>query len=134
MFSEFVTHMPPLHTLFFAGSLLALATFFALKEREVYSGSRTLPTRVLAQFSPVAERMWHAVLAIVLTHTHRIAVIITSAVARVFVRIGVTIRYLIVVLAEKMIKGVKGERFLSMRGAPSVYLKRLKDEVDGGEK
>lgn len=124
----------PLHTVLFAGSLLALAGFFALKEREVYSGAPTLPTRILMQLSPVAERMWQAALAIALAHAHRIAVIVASAVARVAMRVGVTARYLIVVVAEKMIKGVKGERFLSMRGAPSVYLKRLKDEGAGEEK
>lgn len=121
----------PLTTLLFATSLLVLAVFFAIKEREVYSGSSTFITRIFAYLSPSAERVWNAVYSFVISRVTASIHAGGEHLRHIIGRLGVTLRYLVVVLADKMIKSVKGERLLSMRGGASVYLKNLGDGGTG---
>lgn len=118
-------HIP---TLLFATSLLLLAIFFAIKEYEAYRSRHTLATRVFVYASPLAERVWQRIRGVVAHVIKTLIVIVGERLRLVIMRLGVTARYLVVVMAEKMVKAVRGERFLSMRGAPSVFLKRLSEE------
>ncbi len=127
----------PLSIIFFAGSLLLIAIFFALKEREVSTGRTTFVTRLLVAASPSTERAFmHAT-------SHAMRLIdgsfewVGDTLRRAYGIAAATLRYLIVLLAARMVKAVKGEKLLSENnGAPSMYLKHLqehKDNIAGGE-
>lgn len=124
----------PLHTIVFASSLLLIALFFALKEREVYAGEATRFTRFLVKHSPAAESLWLRFGAWISRTYHAFFAHIVAFITRIGARIAVTFRYIVVLLADKMIKAVRGEKFLEMTGAPSMYLKHLKEARDTEKK
>jgi hypothetical protein len=114
----------------FAVSLFLLSLFFAIKEREVYSGTDTMLTRVLRRFSPgaqaVAERigswLWRKLRAVL----HRLDHVYEKA-----IHYGAWgIRAFIVMIAQRMIHAVRGEQLLTHQGASSMYLKHLKEHKD----
>lgn len=120
----------PLPTIVFASSLFLIALFFALKEREVYAGEATWFTRFLVKHSPAVESIWHRC-GVWLNRTyHTFFARVVAFLTGIGVRIAVTFRYIVVLLADKMIKAVRGEKFLEMNGAPSMYLKHLKEYRD----
>ena len=101
-----------------------------MKEREVYAGRATAFTRFLVRHSPAAESVWKRCGAWLDSTYHTLFARIVGFVKGIVARITVTLRYLIVRLADKMIKAVRGEKFLEMNGAPSMYLKHLKESRD----
>ncbi len=120
----------PLHTVIFASSLLLLALFCALKEREIYAGRQTWFTRLLVRYSPAAEEAWYRCGAWIGRTYRAFAMRFVAFAKDIFARAVVTFRYIVVMLADKMIKAVRGEKFLEMNGAPSMYLKHLKEHRD----
>lgn len=107
-----------LSIILFASSLFLIALFFAVKEREVYGGTETFLTRFFRRHSPTAE-------AFVLRTTARIMrrVLLWTATFRASYRRVLSIvvfrlRALVVAVAERMIRAVKGEKILSMRNIP----------------
>ncbi len=120
----------PLHTIVFASSLFLIALFFALKEREVYAGQSTRFTQFLVKHSPAAESAWHRCMVWINRTYHAFFARIVALLTNVGARITVTFRYVVVLVAGKMIKAVRGEKFLEMTGAPSTYLKHLKEHRD----
>ncbi|MEN9405319.1 MAG: hypothetical protein RLY47_278 [Candidatus Parcubacteria bacterium] len=120
----------PLHTIAFASSLFLIALFFALKEREVYAGEATRFTRFLVKHSPAVESVWRRCGAWLDRTYHMLFARVVAFITNIGARIAVTFRYIVVLLADKMIKAVRGEKFLEMTGAPSMYLKHLKEHRD----
>lgn len=120
----------PLSTIVFASSLFLIALFFGLKEREVYAGKSTAFTRFLVRHSPAVESVWKRCGSWIDATYHTLFARAVAFVKNIATRVTVTFRYLIVMLADKMIKAVRGEKFLEMNGAPSMYLKHLKEHRD----
>ncbi|HXK39244.1 MAG TPA: hypothetical protein VJ837_00200 [Candidatus Paceibacterota bacterium] len=117
----------------FATSLFLIAVFFALKEREAHSGRETRLTRFLRRHSPTAHAAAVRVGAKSISYLRSALSRITNVYARgarYVLRIG---RAFVVIIAERMIHAVRGEKLLSMRSASSMYLKHLKEHKDGLE-
>lgn len=120
----------PLHTIVFASSLFLIALFFGLKEREAYAGRPTALTRFLVRHSPAAEGLWNACGAWIDRTYHALFARIAGFAKNAVARTTVTFRYVVVMFADKMIKAVRGEKLLEMNGAPSMYLKHLREHRD----
>ncbi|MEK7579483.1 MAG: hypothetical protein AAB460_03075 [Patescibacteria group bacterium] len=122
----------PLPIIFFAASLLLIAIFFALKEREVSTGRMTFVTRFLVNHSPGAERVFIHVTSHTMRLLDGVVGWLGDTLRRIYRIVATTLRYLIVLLAERMIRTVKGEKTLSQNGssAPSMYLKHLQEHKD----
>jgi hypothetical protein len=124
----------PLHTIIFASTLFLIALYFALKEREVYAGEATRFTQFLIKHSPAVESVWRRFGAWLNRTYHTLFARVVAFITSIGARISIMFRYVIVLLADKMIKAVRGEKFLEMNGAPSMYLKHLKEARDTEEK
>jgi hypothetical protein len=114
----------------FAASLLLIAVFFAIKEREVYKGSDTALTRLLRRHSPGAERLAHRLGYYMMTRLRSLASHLSRYYERLLQYLVWGARALVVMVAQRMIHAVKGEKLLSSRGASSMYLKHLKEHKD----
>lgn len=114
----------------FASSLFLIALFFAIKEREVYSGRDIWLTRFLRRHSPAArafaDRMGAGSASHLRSGFARLERWYTQAVHYILW----AARAVVVVVAERMIHAVKGEKLLSMRSVSSMYLKHLKEHKD----
>ncbi|MBP9771651.1 MAG: hypothetical protein KBD16_01870 [Candidatus Pacebacteria bacterium] len=114
----------------FAISLFLLALFFAVKEREVYSGTETVLTRLLRRWSPGAERIAHRAEDYGVSHARSAFMLLYRGYEKVLQYLLLAVRAIIVLLAEKMIQAVRGEKLLSSRSTSSMYLKHLKEHKD----
>jgi hypothetical protein len=114
----------------FASSLFLIALFFAIKEREVYSGSEIWLTRFLRRHSPAVQAFAGRMGAGSLSHVRSVFARLEHWYTQVVHYILWAARALIVMLAERMIHAVKGEKLLSMRNVSSMYLKHLKEHKD----
>ncbi len=116
--------------LLFASSLFLIALFFAIKEREIYSGSEIWLTRFLRRYSPTAEAFARRMGAGSLSHVRSVFARLEHWYIQALHYILWAGRAVIVVLAERMIHAVKGEKLLSMRSVSSMYFKHLKEHKD----
>lgn len=114
----------------FGASLFLLALFFAVKEREVYSGTETALTRALRRWSPGAERLAHRAEDYGISHARSALSYLYRIYEKTLQYMLLAIRAIIVLLAEKMIQAVRGEKLLSSRSTSSMYLKHLKEHKD----
>jgi hypothetical protein len=114
----------------FATSLFLIAVFLALKEREVYNGRETRLTRFLRRHSPAAQARAIRAAAKSVSYTRLALARLTNVYARGLHRVLQIARAFVVVVAERMIHAVRGEKLLSMRSASSMYLKHLKEHKD----
>ncbi len=117
----------PLAIPIFLGSLFLTALFLAVKEREVYGGTQTFLTRFLVRWSPRAQAWWEQMSASLQRAFGSLSTLLMKSIQRGEEYVVWTVRFVIVLLAEKMIKAVKGEKLLVSKGAPSLYLKRIKE-------
>ena len=114
----------------FASSLFLVALFFAIKEREVYSGTEIWLTRFLRRHSPAAQASAQRMGARSAARLHSGFSRLERWYAQGAHYILWAARAFVVLIAERMIHAVKGEKLLSMRGASSMYLKHLKEHKD----
>lgn len=114
----------------FATSLFLIAAFFALKEREIYKNRETRFTRFLRRHSPAAQARAVRAAAKSVSYVHLVLSRLTNVYARGLHYVLRVARACVVIVAQRMIHAVKGEKLLLTRSASSMYLKHLKEHKD----
>ncbi len=111
----------------FAFSLLFLSAFFALKEREAYTGHTFASTRFLVNHSPRAQAWWNHHFNTIREITHKVFRTIYITIKYLFHVAFAHVRLIVVRVAHKMIERVKGEHLFFKVATPSSYLKHLQE-------
>ncbi len=114
----------------FASSLFLVALFFAVKEREIYSGTAIWLTRLLRRYSPAAQTLAVRMGQKSLMQFRSLLVQLGRFYEKMLRAVTRGSRTFVVLVAERMIHAVRGEKMLSMRSTSSMYLKHLKEHKD----
>ncbi len=114
-------------------SLLGLGGFIELKRREQARGFVSSFSRSLAGFSPRLEAVYRSLESRFFAHARYLGQRAGMLAAEGAKTARGVIRHVVVLVAAKMVKAVKGEKLLYGNGAPSLYLKRLGVEMQNGE-
>ena len=117
----------------FIVAVILLCTYIVLKQLEISLGVSGTLSRVLAEKSPVHEARFESVMDKVDVWRAHMSEKMKVLGFRTFAQTRATIRGLVVLVAAKMVRLVKGEKLLFSQTAPSLYLKRLKNEMEKPE-
>ncbi len=117
----------------FIVAVLLIGVFFLVKQRELSRGSKGPLSRVLSKYSPALEARFSAVSADAGREVNAVGTFARDAGIHGLAVLRKTLRGFIVLLAAKMVRLVKGEKLLYSQAVPSLYLKRLKGEMEKGE-
>lgn len=117
----------------FIAILIVLGVYLMLKQREVDLGTQGALSRALSEKSPVFESRFNMMM-----NRFDVWRVRASEKSKDFSLHGAakaraTLRGAVVLVAAKMVRLVRGEKLLLSHTAPSLYLKRLKNEMDKPE-
>lgn len=109
--------------------VLSTAALGALIVRRQLVGNADTSSLSLAfeRWSPVVERAYDAVHTRITALRNRAHAHSSHIMRRTFEKGKTVVRGFVIVLAAKMIEAVKGEKMLHSNGAPSLFLKRLRE-------
>ncbi|MEK7606160.1 MAG: hypothetical protein AAB458_01005 [Patescibacteria group bacterium] len=110
-----------------------LATRFLFKQSELTAGVQGRLTRTLSAHSPVWENRYDRFAAHVAMKARAFGARTEDFGRRALAQLRATTRGLVVVVAARMVRSVRGEKMLYSQTTPSLYLKRLKGEMDKKE-
>ncbi len=117
----------------FVVSVLFIGVFVLAKQRELARASLGPVSRVLAKYSPTLETHFNTLSARTVRTVKTVGVSAQGAGVHGLAVLRKTLRGFIVLLAAKMVRSVRGEKLLQSHVAPSLYLKRLKGEMEKSE-
>lgn len=117
----------------FVVALVLLGTYIVLKQRELSRGTTGTFTHFLEERSPTYEERFNRMMERIAAWKVRAGEQMKTHGLRLFSHFRATLRGFVVLVAAKMVRLVRGEKLLFSQTAPSLYLKRLKNEMDKKE-
>lgn len=117
----------------FIVAIILLGTYIVFKQREISLGVSGALSRALTEKSPVYEARFDSLMGKCDTWRLHMGEKMKVLGFRTFAQARATLRGGVVLIAAKMVRLVKGEKLLFSQTAPSLYLKRLKNEMEKPE-